>query len=191
MRSTTIPVDGRAYHENIHWWRYVDSIPKPRVMVVEDADEQPGAGALVGELHALIGQALNCVGYVSNGSVRDLHELESRQFGVFAGGVAVSHMYAHITEYGHPVEIGGLKIMPGDLLHGDRHGVQTIPISIAAEIPRMAAQILKEEQELRKLCLSPNSPSMPWRWPPLWGTSTAAWINFKIRMPSSEKRPPV
>ncbi len=145
MRSTTAPVAGRAYHENLHWWRYLTSIPEPRVMVIEDVDEKPGLGALVGELHAVIGHALNCVGYVTNGSVRDLPQVEAVGFHLFAHSVAVSHMYAHVAEYGKPVEIGGLEISPGDLVHGDRHGVHIIPLSIAPEVPRMAAQILREE----------------------------------------------
>lgn len=156
MRSTSAPVSGRAYHENMHWWRYVASIPEPRVMIVQDVDEEPGAGALVGELHAVIGLALHCVGYVSNGSVRDLAAVESLGFQLFAGGAAVSHMYAHISEYGHPVEIGDLKIFPGDLIHGDRQGVHTIPLSIAPEIPAMAAQILREENDLKNYCRSPR-----------------------------------
>lgn len=156
MRSTSPPVYGRAYHENINWWQYVASIPEPRIMVVEDADETPGAGALVGELHALIGGALNCVGYVTNGAVRDLPAVEALGFHLFAGSVAVSHMYAHISEYGTPVEIGGLKISPGDLIYGDLHGVQSIPLSIAADIPKMAADILREEHEIRELCQSPR-----------------------------------
>lgn len=154
MRSTASPIRGRAYHENMNWWRYVASLPKPRVMVVEDVDEIPGAGALVGELHAVIGLALDCVGYVSNGSVRDLPAVENVGFHLFAGGVAVSHMYAHICEYGEPVRIGGLKIPPGALIHGDRHGVHCVPLSIASEIPKMAAQILKEEAELKEFCRS-------------------------------------
>ncbi len=72
MRSTTSPVSGRAYHENMHWWRYVASLPEPRVMVVQDMEHTPGVGALVGELHVVIGMALHCAGYVTNGSVRDV-----------------------------------------------------------------------------------------------------------------------
>ena len=154
MRSTSPPVTGRAYHENMHWWRYVASVPEPRVMVVEDADEHPGAGALVGELHALIGRALHCAGYVTNGAVRDLPAVRALGFQLFAGSVAVSHMYAHIAEYGTPVEIGGLKISPGDLIHGDCHGVHLIPLSIAPELPAMALGILQEESQLRELCRS-------------------------------------
>ena len=156
MRSTSAPVSGRAYHENMHWWRYVASIPEPRVMVIQDVDEQPGAAALMGELHAVIGRALNCVGYVSNGSVRDLPAVEALGFHLFAGSAAVSHMYAHVSEYGRPVEIGGLEIRPGDLIHGDLHGVQTIPLAVAADIPKMASEILKEERELKAFCQSPR-----------------------------------
>ena len=65
-------------------------------------------------------------------------------------------MYAHIAEYGDPVEIGARRIWPGDLLHGDRHGVHVIPLSIASEIPRTAEQMLKEESQLRQLCQSPE-----------------------------------
>ena len=28
-----------------------------------------------------------------------------------------------------------MQVRPGDLLHGDRHGVQTVPIEIAQNIP--------------------------------------------------------
>ena len=168
IRSTASPVRGRAYHENINWWGYVASIPKPRVMVLEDLDDIPGAGTLLGELHAVIGTALDCVGYVSNGSVRDLPAVEALGLHVFAGGIAVSHMYAHICEYGEPVEIGGLQIHPGSLIHGDRNGVHCIPLSIASEIPKMAAQILTEEDEFKEFHRSPrrsqrSSGWRPWR----------------------------
>lgn len=156
IRSTFIPIGGRAFHENMGWWRYVASIPEPRVMVLQDVDHCPGAGALVGELHAIIAQALRCVGYVTNGSVRDLPAVEALGFQLFAGSVAVSHMYAHVSAFGDPVEIGGLKILSGNLIHGDRHGVQLIPPEIAAEIPKMAARIRREESELKSFCRSPH-----------------------------------
>ena len=152
MRAMSAPVAGRAYHENMNWWRYVASIPEPRIMVVQNADEDPGAAALVGELHAVIGLAMNCIGYVTNGAVRDLPAIEALGFHLFSGSVAVSHMYAHISEYGKPIQIGGLDIASGDLIHGDRHGVHCIPLSIAANVPRMAARILREENDLKEFC---------------------------------------
>ena len=53
-----------------------------------------------------------------------------------------------------PVEIDGLKISSGDLLHGDCHGLLTIPLSIANQIPDEASKILGEERELIEYCRS-------------------------------------
>ena len=154
FRSSTPPISGRSYYDRMDWWSYVASLPAPRVLVIQDADHSPGTGALVGEMHAAIGQALGCVGHVTNGAVRDLPGVEALGFHLFAGSVAVSHSYAHIVEFGEPVEIGGLKISQGDLIHGDRHGVHVIPLSIAAEVPKMAADIQRRESELVGFCRS-------------------------------------
>lgn len=156
IRTSSAPMRGRCYYDRIDWWNYVASIPGPRVMVLQDCDHRPGIGALVGEIHAAIGMALNCVGYVTNGAVRDLPAVEAQGFHLFAGSVAVSHAYAHIVEMGDPVELGGLKIMPGDLIHGDRHGVHTIPLSIASEVPAAAERLLNRERELMEFCRSPR-----------------------------------
>jgi regulator of RNase E activity RraA len=101
-------------------------------------------------------RALQCAGVVTNGSVRDIPAAEKAGFHFFAGSVSVSHSYVHIIEFGKPVEIGGLKIQSGDLLHGDLHGVQSVPLDIAARIPPVAAQIIAKEQELIALCRSPE-----------------------------------
>jgi regulator of RNase E activity RraA len=123
-------------------------------MVLQDADPKPGVGAFVGEIHATIGLALNCIGCVTNGAVRDLPAVEAMGFQLFAGGVSVSHSYAHIIEFGEPVEIDGLKISPGDLLHGDRHGVLTVPLSVATDVPGEASKLLEEERDLIRFCRS-------------------------------------
>ena len=154
IRSSSPPMTGRCYYDRIDFWRYVATLPAPRVMVLEDVDPVPGSGAFVGEMHAAIGLALDCVGYVTNGAARDLPAVEALGFHLFSGSVSVSHAYAHLTEFGEPVEIGGLKISPGDLIHGDCHGVQVIPIEIAGRIPQVAAKIEGSENELKRFCQS-------------------------------------
>jgi 4-hydroxy-4-methyl-2-oxoglutarate aldolase len=156
IRTSTPPVAGNSYHDRIGFLQYVSSMPEPRVMVFQDVDRVQGVGALVGQIHAAIAQALHCVGCVTNGAVRDLPAVEAMGFHLFAGSVAVSHAYAHIVEFGEPVEIGGLKILSGDLIHGDRHGVHAIPLSIAPEIPKVATELLSEERELIAFCQSPQ-----------------------------------
>jgi 4-hydroxy-4-methyl-2-oxoglutarate aldolase len=156
IRSSSPPMAGRCYYDRMDFWKYVQTVPPPRVLVIRDIDPTPGVGALVGEIHANIALALDCRGCVTNGAVRDLPAVEALGFPLFAGSVAVSHAYAHIVEFDDTVEIGGLRVKPGDLVHGDLHGVHTIPLAIAAEIPRKAAEILEQERELTGLCRSKN-----------------------------------
>ena len=156
IRTTSPPMTHRCYYDRMDWWNYVASVPEPRVIVLQDVEPTPGVGAFVGEIHASIGRALKCLGCVTNGAVRDLPAVEALGFKLFAGCVAVSHAYAHIIEFGEPVEIGGLKIQSGDLIHGDRHGVLTIPLAVAAKVPGEAAKIIQEERELLRFCGSPQ-----------------------------------
>ena len=156
IRSSSPPMSGRCYYDRMDFWNYVAEAPEPRVIVLQDVDHLPGFGAFVGEIHATIGMALGCVGYVTNGAVRDLPAVKALGFHLFSGSVAVSHAYAHLVEFGDPVEIGGLRIRPGDLLHGDRHGVQTIPLEIVSMIAEEAARIQGAEQELMQFCRSPQ-----------------------------------
>ena len=154
VRTASPPMDHRCYYDRMDWWNYVASVPEPRVMVLQDVDHQPGLGAFVGEIHASIGHALNCVGCVTNGAVRDLPAVEAMSFQMYARHSSVSHAYAHITEFGEPVEIDGLNIASGDLLHGDRHGVIDIPLSVVTEVALQAAKIREEERELIQFCRS-------------------------------------
>jgi 4-hydroxy-4-methyl-2-oxoglutarate aldolase len=150
------PTAGRLYPDRTDWWDYILSLPEPRILAVQDMATRVGLGSLLGAVHINILRALGCVGAVTNGAVRDLPASENLGFHLFAGSVAVSHTYVHIIDFGGPVEIDGLSINSGDLLHGDQHGIQTIPTAIAAQAPAAAAQIKSQEQELISLCRSPD-----------------------------------
>jgi 4-hydroxy-4-methyl-2-oxoglutarate aldolase len=152
IRGSAPPTADRRYPDRTDWWDYVSKLPAPRVVVVQDVASRVGLGSLLGAVHVNILRALGCVGALTNGSVRDLPAVEKLGFPLFAGSVSVSHAYVHIVEFGTPVEIGGLKIESGELLHGDLHGVQSIPAAIAGEIPRAAAEIIAHEQTLIALC---------------------------------------
>lgn len=151
IRSASPPMEVGAsfdYYDRTDWWKNVLTIPAPRVVVIEDVDEHPGLGAFVGEVHANILLALGCVGVVTNGAVRDLPDIRPTEFQMFAGNVSVSHAYAHLFDFGGSVEVGGLKVRPGDLIHGDCHGVQTIPLEIAARVPTAARAVRQRRQDL-------------------------------------------
>jgi 4-hydroxy-4-methyl-2-oxoglutarate aldolase len=156
-RGASPPVTGSAtYVENTEWWNQVLAVPAPRVIVVEDVSSVRGRGALLGEVHVSLLRAMGCVGAVTNGAVRDVPAVERLGFNFFAAALSVSHSYVHIVEAGQPVQIDGLTIHSGDLLHGDLHGVQAIPHELVADLPAMAAAITARERKLIDLAQSPD-----------------------------------
>jgi regulator of RNase E activity RraA len=100
---------------------------------------------------------MGCVGAVTNGAARELPGIEASGFQVFAGRLAISRAYIHVVEYGGPVEVGGLTIQPGDLIHGDRHGIITIPQDMATELPAVASKIMEKKRQLIDLSKKPGA----------------------------------
>jgi regulator of RNase E activity RraA len=154
LRSGDPPIVGGTFRDRADFWNSILQVPAPRILVLEDKDNPPGRGAFVGDMHAAILKALGCSGYLTNGAVRELPTVRAMGFQLFAGSIAVSHAYAHIFDVGDAVRVGGMEIRPGDLLHGDRHGVLTIPVDIAVGIPAVAADLKKTEQKVIDLCQS-------------------------------------
>jgi len=157
VRSYAPPTKSRAYDlESTQWWNGLLSLPKPIILVVQDMDRHPGTGALVGELHTKILQALGCIGVITNGAVRDVGRVKPLAFHMYSATLSVSHSYSHIVHSGGRVQIGGLEISPGDLLHGDRHGIIRVPRELASRIPQTAAALRQKEREIADFCQSPE-----------------------------------
>ena len=155
VRSYAPPTKRKAYDlENTLWWDALLAIPYPRILVVQDMDRHPGAGALVGELHALILKKLGCIGLVTNGAVRDVDRVKPLEFHMFSNHLTVSHSYCHIVHSGGQVQLGGLEISSGDLLHGDQHGIVRVPKELASRIPKTASALRQKEADVIAFCNS-------------------------------------
>jgi regulator of RNase E activity RraA len=132
-------------------WAHMLALPEPRLVVVQDLDDPRGVGSYWGEVNANIHQAFGGVAVITDGCVRDLDEMHRLGFHAFADSVGVSHAYVHVVDVGTPVTIGGLLVRPGDLLQGDRHGVISIPIEIAAALPDAIRKLETDEQNIIKM----------------------------------------
>jgi len=136
-----------------NWWEEILKVPEPRVAVIHDIDN-PVVGSFWGEVQCNIHKALGCVGTVTDGSVRDLDEVREREFHFFSSCVSVSHAYVHLVEVGVPVKVGGLLVKPGDLIQGDKHGVISIPMEIARDVPEAARMVEDWERRIINFCKS-------------------------------------
>lgn len=122
------------------------AVPGPRVFVTEDLDNGE-VGASFGELAASTYIAFGCAGMVMSGAARDSVAVRKRKLPVFARSQSVSHGYPQCLALNVPVEVGGLTINPGDLLHGDADGVLTIPVDLAPEIALVCERFIAAERE--------------------------------------------
>jgi len=154
IRTSEPPMEGDSYYYRLDWLEHVLRVPEPRVLVMEDLDPEPGLGSFIGDVHINVLGALGCIGVVTNGAVRNLPAARDRHFQMFAHNVSVSHAFAHVFDFGGPVRVGNLAVQPGDLLHGDRHGIQTVPMEIAPKIPDVATQMIADEQKIIEMCQS-------------------------------------
>jgi 4-hydroxy-4-methyl-2-oxoglutarate aldolase len=142
-------VDRREY------WEYLAAASGPKVSVVQDLSEASG-GAYWGEVNSSLHQALGSQGVLTNGTVRDLEEVDRIGFHFFAAGVHVSHGHAHLEEFARPVKVFGMLVHPGDLIHADRHGAVVIPSEIAARVADAAAEIERQEKPMLAACKLPT-----------------------------------
>ena len=124
--------------------------PHPSIAVVEDLDYPHCVGAYWGEVNTTIHMGFGMSGALTNGVMRDLGDL-AEGFPVVAGSIGPSHAFVHVKTVNEPVEIMGMKVFSGDLIHADRHGALVVPREV---IDMLEAAILKM-QETEKLVLEP------------------------------------
>ena len=132
------------------YYKYIATAHKPAVVVIEDCDYPNCVGAFWGEINTTVHKGLGVSGAVTNGVMRDLGDVP-KDFPVIAGSIGPSHAFVHVKEIGTPVEVMGLSVTEGDLIHADRHGALVIP---SAALPSLVAAITKLI-ETERLVLDP------------------------------------
>src|SRR5262245_36979784 len=115
-------------------WEALEAAPKPSIIVIKDIGDRR-RGCHMGEVMATTAKALGAIGCVSDGGLRDVREVEALGgFHYFTPGFVVSHGWAVILDVNVSVEISGMTVNPGDLLHGDVNGLLVVPDSVADRV---------------------------------------------------------
>ncbi len=125
---------GEAKELRLAYYRHVAEGAGPTIAIIQDLDPEPGFGAFWGEVNTAVHKGLGVLGCVTNGSIRDLDAI-APDFQLIAGKVGPSHAYVHVEAIGVDVNIHGMAVRNGDLIHADRHGAVVIPIEAADKLP--------------------------------------------------------
>jgi 4-hydroxy-4-methyl-2-oxoglutarate aldolase len=138
-------------------WEALEGAPKPAVVVIKDVGTDRRRGCHMGEVMATTSKALGAVGCVSDGGLRDVREVEALgEFQYFCPGFVVSHGSPVILEINVPVQISGLTINPGDLLHGDVNGLLVVPDAVADRVIDEVMKVREAEKAMLDLVRQPG-----------------------------------
>ena len=107
--------------------------------------------ALWGELMSTRALHLKAAGAVVDGYCRDSAGILALNFPTFSHGTYAQDQgpRGKVVDYGVPIEIGGVRVRPGDIVFGDRDGVLIIPREAEGEAVARAFEKATNENKVR------------------------------------------
>lgn len=129
--------------------------PAPAVTVIQDLDSEPGFGAFWGEVNTAIHKGLGALGVVTDGSIRDLDAC-APDFQLVARKVGPSHAHVHVVDHGGQVNIFGMIVNDGDIVHADRHGAVVIPEDAVKKLPDAIDLLTRREAVILDAARAPG-----------------------------------
>ena len=144
-----VPLGQATYlQKRLDYLDYVASAPQPAVMIMHDLDgEHAGFGAFWGEVQSNVHKALGALGVVTDGSIRDIPMI-APGFQMLAAAIVPSHAYVHVVDFGLEVEVAGMAVKSGDLIHADRHGAIVVPIDKIDTMLAAAGKLTETEARI-------------------------------------------
>lgn len=107
--------------------------------------------AMWGELMSTAARARGATGALLNGYVRDTKGILEMEFPVFCVGRFAQDQKGRgrVIDYRVDVEIGGVRIQPGDMLIGDIDGVVVVPQRVETEVFSEALEKARAEKVIK------------------------------------------
>jgi regulator of RNase E activity RraA len=158
IRAKSPPAAGAAAVRDLRhdYYRYIDAGPKPSLVLIEDLDgPDAGYGAFWGEVQSAIHLGLGALGVVTNGSVRDL-DAWAPGFQLLAATIGPSHAYVNLVDFGGEIEVLGMRVRSGDIVHADRHGAVVIPRNALRDLPAAVARVAQREARILAVARAPG-----------------------------------
>lgn len=141
------------------WNEYYDAIAHanaPVVAVLKDVDRPRGRGAIMGDGMAYRHRALGCVAVIVDGNARDIPGIRKASLPTWATGRVPGHGPFHLLRHDVPLTVADLFVEPGDLLVCDGDGVTRVPVDIAADVAKKAAEVREKEQKMHRFFAAPD-----------------------------------
>jgi regulator of RNase E activity RraA len=148
-------VPPEKFQEYISWWRkeispsFYKSITKGCVIVIDATEQDVG---FIGSGNCLHWLSCGAVGVVTNGGARDTDELIKQKCAVYSKFISRSFKPCRLEleSVQQPINCGGVKVNPGDMVVADGDGVICVPQEIAEDVATLARREREEDMKSRK-----------------------------------------
>ena len=142
--------------------RAASESPKPVIMVIKQ-DFPPhlkGKVGLCGGNMATAFRSLGCVGILSDGPSRDLDEVRPMGIQYMLTGATPGHGPMAVKAVNTPVEICGMDVCPGDVIHMDENGAVRFPRKYLPQVLENCLRLHQEEAEKMAKLASTDEPDL-------------------------------
>ena len=154
--DTISPGGTHEFHLHYEQLEQMQRIEERIVWVVKAVGSRPDHECMLGDGMAKSLLSVGCIGVVTNGGLRDVAGLATVPFHAFARGRVIHHAALRVRSINQPVEVGGVVIRSGDVIHGSIEGVIMIPKACLEQLPERAAKMRAFEHEAHFIMGQPD-----------------------------------
>lgn len=133
--------------------RAVAKMKKPVVLIVKQdlpEDIKKINGLLGGNMMTALKSA-GVVGVISDGPSRDVDEIRPLQMQYMLTGVTAGHGKFAVHAVNTPVEVCGMSVAPGDVIHMDENGAVKFPAEYIDEVAERAERLQEIEAKRQEM----------------------------------------
>jgi regulator of RNase E activity RraA len=76
---------------------------------------------------------------------------------MLAGSIGPSHAHVHVVDFGVAVDVHGMSVSSGDLIHADRHGAVVVPIATIGAMKTALDKLLQQEARIIEAARAPGA----------------------------------
>ena len=126
---------------------------KPGDVVVVELGGMVDRATFLGDVTGLGMRAAGALGAIVDGGIRDLSEfIPMKDFPIYYRGAHASAMADQVgVEWNGPIRIGGITVLPGDIIVADAEGVQVVPPNLVTEVIAAAEDTVYTENFKREM----------------------------------------
>ena len=141
-------------------YKAIEAAPKPVVVCLNQNLPEPykSKNGLCGGNMMTAFKSLGCVAVISDGPSRDLDEVRPMGMQYMLPGVCAGHGPFSIQAVNEPVEICGMQVSAGDIIHMDENGAVKFPAQYLEQVNDLCHKLSAYEERKMKMLASTSDP---------------------------------